>query len=297
MQVVVASDERFAGQLSALMHSLSVHSPQIHLWILDCGLSAETSGRLVAFARERLAGVERLTVDRAALDGIDSMSWGSAALARLLIPALLPADLDRAIYLDADTLILAPIAPLWDLPLGENLVAGAVDPWAHAQDVVTTPYYANSGVLLMNIEAWRKERITDAALTFLNNCPYKFIDQSAINAVAAGRILPLASEWNYILGFVGTNFISLPPEQLPKIIHFAGCEPRPWAHRDAPYREIYLHHRQRGPLPMEARLRDKRGWARRSLGLLRRKPSYLLHALRRIDGREMAERYFSTLPD
>jgi lipopolysaccharide biosynthesis glycosyltransferase len=297
MQVAVASDERFAGQLSALMHSLSVHSPQIHLWILDCGLSSETSGRLVAFARERLAGVDRLTVDRTAFDGIDGMSWGPAALARLLIPALLPAGVGRAIYLDADTLTLAPIAPLWELPLGDNLVAGAVDPWAHANDVVATPYYANSGVLLMNVEAWRNERISEAALTFLRNCPHQFTDQSAINAVAAGRILPLASDWNYILGFVGTNFISLSPERLPKIIHFAGSEPHPWAYRDAPYREIYFYHRQRGPLPTEARLRNKRGWLRRSAGLLQRKQRHLLHALRRIDGREMAERYFSTLPD
>lgn len=295
MHVIVASDEGFAGHLSALMHSLSTHSPGARLWVLDCGISEATAARLAAFGRERLAGLERIPVNQEVFAGIDCRSWGSASLARLLMPALLPAEVERAIYLDADTLALAPLEALWHLPLGGCLFAGAPDVWAFAHDVVETSFYVNTGVLLADLARWRHEGIGEAALTFLRSHPANFIDQSALNAVAAGRIQPLAPEWNYMIGLASWNLISLPPRQLPKILHFAGCDPRPWAYRDAPYLEIYAHHRQRGPLPL-GRLPLRRGHARRWLGLLRQKPHYLRDALYRAEGRNMARRYFSTLP-
>ena len=84
---------------------------------------------------------------------------------RLFIPTLYP-ELDKALYLDSDIVVLGDISELYNVDLGENLL-GAV----HDQAVQNTPEfqeyvlnrigvknqedYFNAGVLLMNLAKLR----------------------------------------------------------------------------------------------------------------------------------------------
>jgi lipopolysaccharide biosynthesis glycosyltransferase len=117
-------------------------------------------------------------------------------------------DATRLIYLDSDVLVRADLGPLWREPT-ELAVAAVRDlkcptfatglPHAIAALGVApeTPYY-NSGVLLLNLDAWRRENLTQRATGYIHDhgTTIKFADQDPLNAVTAGRVHELDPVWN-----------------------------------------------------------------------------------------------------
>ena len=87
---------------------------------------------------------------------------------RLFLPDLYP-ELKKAVYIDADTVLLADIAELYKTDLGTNLVGavpdGAVQSVKEFQDYVELVVglkdynnYFNAGILVMNLEELRNYR-------------------------------------------------------------------------------------------------------------------------------------------
>lgn len=85
---------------------------------------------------------------------------------------------NKAIYLDADTVVTDNIAELYQIDLKNNLVGGCLDTFI-ANDKTLTKYaenatgvavmsYINSGVLLLNLAAFRKLHFTKHFLFLLN---------------------------------------------------------------------------------------------------------------------------------
>ena len=81
---------------------------------------------------------------------------------RLAAPLLLPHDLDRVLYLDADTLVLNPLRGLYHMDFENNLFIACT----HTSQLLTAlnrlrlrsdkaVHYINSGVLLMNLPVLR----------------------------------------------------------------------------------------------------------------------------------------------
>ena len=82
-----------------------------------------------------------------------------AALLKFSLGELLP-DLDKVLYLDGDILVRKNLAPIFDLDLGEKVLAAAPD-----TGVISFPRpihaevkrYFNSGVMLLNLKKMRAE--------------------------------------------------------------------------------------------------------------------------------------------
>lgn len=91
---------------------------------------------------------------------------------RLLASDLLPADLDKILYLDADILVINDFTPLYQLDLDDNLYAAAMHTdflnltgtLNQYRLATNTPHYFNSGVLLINLD--RARQIVDAQQIF-----------------------------------------------------------------------------------------------------------------------------------
>ncbi|CAJ1226761.1 glycosyl transferase [Levilactobacillus zymae] len=91
---------------------------------------------------------------------------------RLLASDLLPATVDKVLYLDADILVINDFTPFYQTDLSQNLYAaamhtdffnltGTVNQYRLATN---TPHYFNSGVLLINLA--RARQVVDAAKIF-----------------------------------------------------------------------------------------------------------------------------------
>jgi lipopolysaccharide biosynthesis glycosyltransferase len=247
MQIVSAADERFAAHFATMLHSAWTQHPTAQFHLLDCGVEPSTLAALSAFAIEQGIRLKIIKIDITLLRDLPTNSrWSVAIYARLLIPDILSATIDRALYIDADCLVVGDLTALWQIGIGEAAIAGVSDPGAHYEHEIGIEIdeheYTNSGVLLMNLTAWRRYRLTAAAIAFIQHHRPRLPDQTGINAVCAGRIMRIATEWNVLL-----NDIKRPEQWLvPRIVHCTSAI-KPWLYRDALFASIYLYHRNQTP--------------------------------------------------
>lgn len=175
---------------------------------------------------------------------------------RLFIERLV--DAKRVLYLDADLIVCSSIRELFETDFGGNIVACVEDPCFEYWDklgISREKRYFNSGVMLLNLDEWRRNNITDAVLEFIENHPEKisFADQCALNLILQDRWKILHPRFNAQTAMFEPEFepktalcskleFKAAVEE-PSIVHFTGGV-KPW-HVDSshPYRFLYRHHR------------------------------------------------------
>ena len=163
---------------------------------------------------------------------------------RLLAPQLLPRQLERVLYLDPDILIINPIRPLWETDLRGNLFGAAAHTGktelansVNQLRLGTQRDYYNSGVLLMDLDAGRREIRPQALFDYVEKHRKELIlpDQDLLNGLFSWRVLELEDVlWNYdarnysnyLLRSGGVCDLRWVMEHTA-ILHFCGKE-KPW---------------------------------------------------------------------
>lgn len=154
----------------------------------------------------------------------------TACFLRLLIPLLFP-HLERALYVDCDTLCLGDISDLYNADFEDNYLMGCrgiaySDMQAKQLDI---PYYINSGVLMFNIPLMNKEnyfqQIKDRWYGAVEKQHPFSADESIINWVFHDKIKLVNEKWNYCYNRnYGKRTIDLKDI---KILHFTGNDKYP----------------------------------------------------------------------
>ena len=141
---------------------------------------------------------------------------------------------DKGIYVDSDTIIMGDIAKLYDMDLGDNVIAGRPDLKVamvpefidYVEKALDIPHkdYINSGVLLMDLKKLRKEHyVTKMTDLIKEDADLVAPDQDYLNVILKGKIMKLGKEWN------------LQPEgEEPTgamILHY-NLSKKPWYHDD-----------------------------------------------------------------
>ena len=152
--------------------------------------------------------------------------------ARIGMASLL-ADVERAIYLDSDTLVMGDLSQLWNTDSSGAIVMACRDrkvtrlsedsPWPLAPTEENLPYF-NSGVMLVNLAKWRAENIEQQCLDLIAKPagPYRWWDQTILNYLLKDRIESLSSEWNWQSAEVPTR-----AEKPIQILHYT-TGTKPW---------------------------------------------------------------------
>lgn len=168
--------------------------------------------------------------------------------ARMFLAELLSRDIKRVLYLDADTLVLSPLDPLFSMPLGNKVAAAVTDPQAmrvaNGRDVrnnrdlfdPSQPYF-NSGVLLLDLPAWRALDIADKISTLGKKGVLSrlYFDQDLLNLLLRGHWLELDRLWNVTHPHDAHQILR------PHILHFTGHD-KPWhLMSKAGYARLYRH--------------------------------------------------------
>ena len=118
------------------------------------------------------------------MDGV--LHFSNAAIFRLFIPILIPADVKQVIYLDSDVLILNSLEEL----------EGDLSDFAAVLESDKVDYF-NSGVFKTNLDIWRNENVIRKFQTFLEANPQSvYKDQDALNFVFSSRNSALNPKFN-----------------------------------------------------------------------------------------------------
>lgn len=284
MIVATATDAAYVELTAVLLASLAAKGGPVGRVIVFCdGVSAADQARL----RQSHPGpVEFIDLDaemgRYFAAHPVNHHLSRTAYARILMPELLRDETGRLLYLDCDTLVNDALGPLDTLPL-QGLAVAAVDdiarldPARHAERnrAIGLPgemRYFNSGVLLIDLDAWRAADLTARVLAFADSHPdLPMMDQDALNGTLQGRWLPLDERYNLHRRLVKGRYEGEAVDwDAAAIIHFIGQVKPNYTDCGHPARGLFLAHRAATPFagaPMKTKLsrkieKRKRKWRR-----------------------------------
>jgi len=233
-----------AVSIRSLIDNLSP-TAQCDIYILNNGLDPVGAPRLTALATDRvrihLCDVSAKLAPIAKKLNLRDYYTASIYF-RLFIPSMFQ-GYRKAIYLDADTVVNGDVSELYHVPLGKRLVAAISDDIIashedfrrYAEEGLGIPYaeYFNSGVMLMNLEEFRRQEIEDRFVYLLNRYHFDTVcpDQDYLNILCRNQVLYLDKGWNKMS-------IDECYEGVPRLIHY-NMFYKPWQYDHICYQQYF----------------------------------------------------------
>lgn len=201
---------------------------------------------------------EFIYIDEIKLDCYDlktTEQFSKAIYYRLLIPHLIKDDF--VLYLDSDVVINSCLSDIFEINLKNNVI-GAVEDIGYSNYSVIgmneESAYFNSGVMLINLNLWRDQNITERAMKLLldKNNEFKYPDQDALNIILQYKWLRLNPKYNQQASFFYSSnrekgwksfgdLFSIAKTN-PTIIHYSGGR-KPWhTTSNHPFKSRYWHY-------------------------------------------------------
>ena len=252
LDVVFSSDRSYVPHLATAVTSLLENNRSLvnRVWVMTNAGGSRPFMRFQEDVRKRY-GLMPTPLDVAA-SRFDTMyvsghvSW--AAYSRFLLGELLPSNVPRVLYLDSDLIVVGSLKELLTRPrrgggkTGQIIQAVSRDTGRHLEQFgFRNENYFNSGVLLVNLDQWRREGIQDQLFERAEELFGKLHlwDQDVLNLVLEGR-------WSELPGHFNETALETKTADA-RIVHFVGGT-KPWmvgGHH--PYRDDYRRYRSLTP--------------------------------------------------
>ena len=177
MNILFSSDNNYAQHLGVAIYSLLYHNKwceHIVIYIIDNQIEPSNKQKLenvVSFFEN--SEIRWIPFDEWKSQLTLSMSWpiSISSYARLFVGSMLPANIDRVLYLDSDMVINASLYDLWHYDLDNKVLAAVQDSIPdrvkNAVEVPATKFYFNAGLLLINLHRWREDGIEQQCLNYI----------------------------------------------------------------------------------------------------------------------------------
>lgn len=218
MDIVHCIDDGYVAQCGVTITSVCVNNVNevILFHILTTDLSASNREVLKKIVDKYRQKIIFYNVDEHLLSKCPVREGDHVSLAtyfRILMPDILPKNLNKVLYLDCDLLVCKSIKSLWDTDI-LNYSLGAV--YDGGTDDIRTynrlkydslQGYFNAGVLLVNLAYWREFQISNKLLMFIEQYPERlmFWDQDALNSVLIQTTKILPFKYNMLDAFIQRN--------------------------------------------------------------------------------------------
>lgn len=248
--VVASSDENYALHLTVMFTSLLRNCAEpgsVALFCIDGGIDDATKQRMQREVQK--AGghpVDFVQFDKSRYEHLPTIKHiTSSAYYRISIPEIFDEAVKKIVYLDCDIIVRGDIRDLAATDITDYHVAAVENLSGHTYRQLGIPQneYFNSGVLLLNLELWRRDNISDQVLQFKQDNPHRIStnDQCALNGILHTRWKRLPLKWNHQTGLYRSSpqIDGFDPEEVreanldPQVIHYIG-----W---DKPWRKIRFH--------------------------------------------------------
>lgn len=250
--VVWGLDKKYVLQAFVVMHSILKNSEQnYHFFILTADEIKDDIEEFKDILRRQYSNfelsVKMVDIEHFASARIYNGHLSKAAYFRLLIPEVM-LEYDKCIYLDCDLIVHGDLKELYEIDLKDYYLAGVKD--CHViedtlfelkhQQILGIPSrdkYINSGVMVMNLDIMRKNKLVKCFLEQLKEENW-FEDQDVLNRCCYPRIKILPLKYNLFHFYLGNHIkflYDLPYDRQefefdhnhPFILHM-GADFKPW---------------------------------------------------------------------
>lgn len=235
--IYTAADGSYALQAQALFQSLALtQNRPTELRIFGSGWSRSDLTRLQGLATDRVRTTVVPVNDNEFNDVRLDSGFPLATAYNILAPKHFISENGRALYLDADMVVTEDLASLFDRNMN-TAVAAVVDahvavtgspsmwrPWRE-ESVDPLSAYLNTGTLLIDLDKWREDEITEKTLMYLAKYEMPCVDQDALNLVLRGNFDRLEPRYNMMPYHLLTMFRNADLVETPEDIERAVVDP------------------------------------------------------------------------
>lgn len=272
INILCATDAAYVPYCAVMLTSVFEcnKNERINVYVLiDKPLPAKAKKRFMRLAEQYNNGISFLHIDKSfvqdvPVNGMDY--WSVATYYRLYAAELLPDTVHRILYLDCDVVVNGSLRELYQTDLTDKALAAADDIYIYTdarQNNLGYPPaagYFNAGVLLINVDYWRRNQVGKQCLSFLaaHHDSLEANDQDVLNAVLWNVRVPLPLACNYQIQFLSKHFFALQSEEKkreildaysrPLVIHYAYYI-KPWAilYYKKPFLSEWQHYQRLSP--------------------------------------------------
>ena len=244
IHIAMAFDDAFWAPTYATMRSicLTTHHPEkLHFHLMHRPLGAEHRDALESIGRDYGARLDFIDLDAqdilgariAAFPRIRLRRLNPIVYARLFLGELLPAEVERVLYLDSDLFVRTALDPIYSMDMEGHAIAAVLQPdrlhciagtdlRSRRAFSMADPYF-NAGVMLIDMAQYRAMNFAKVLAESLpeSELAMFYYDQDMINYCFKGRILALEPRWNL------QNPEPAHEAFDPAILHYS-ANPKPW---------------------------------------------------------------------
>lgn len=247
--IFFACDEGFIKYTCVALRSLIANASQdhqYHVHILCTDISEKSRQKVYALATEQFTiTFEDVSRELAGLQSHLHIRdyYSITTYFRVFIPNKFP-EYHKVLYLDSDMIILKDIAELYDTEL-EGACLGVVRDQVIGQTEIFGRYaeevleidrnsYFNAGMMLINCDYFRQNRLLDQFEELINTYIFVFAqDQDYLNVLCKDQLRWLEPRWNaQVYGKIPCE------EKNIAVIHY-NLAYKPWHYRDHPLAEYF----------------------------------------------------------
>jgi lipopolysaccharide biosynthesis glycosyltransferase len=262
--IVFSLNDKHTPLLGAALCSLfenKMSDYPITIVVLDGGISVVNKERLSVLEERYLFSIKYIIPSARLFENISTGYYPIASYYRIAIASLLSMEYKKVIYLDCDVLVRGDIRELFSMDLEEKIIAAVPDRNQNIQRGYLEELcgkrgrYFNSGVLIINLDSWRRYDVERRLFSFIyeNQGKLIFPDQDALNVILFDAWKELDMKYNFMS--VYHNSLHLDDSF---IVHFAG-ENKPWYFfSDIPYHKDWLFYINKTPWSTNLQIMDQR---------------------------------------
>lgn len=266
INVVYICDENYAMPASVSIISLREtrkNPAEYCIHVVCCDVSEDSRAKLQSLSCDGFSVVihEVTLPESFGRQKLERLHVSPASLFKFELGELFP-ELDRILYLDCDTLVQKDISELFSCDISECCAAAVKDMKAELSaptqlsriNAEHKSGYFNSGVMLLNLELLRRERMNERLLRQKLNGTNFFMDQDAFNFCFGGRVKYLPFGCNYMTSVIG----AFSDEEIKAFYHCdIGAENaavlhlcsryKPWDYSNVPFADKWYDYYKRSP--------------------------------------------------
>jgi len=217
IHVAAGADDNYAMPLAVLICSILKNQNKetvLHFYVLDGGINDKNRDRLTnvfeSCGNKENNSFKWIKPDLNNIKHLPANGRPPSVYLPLLLPDLLPQDCKKVIFLDCDLILETDIQKLWNHDMEGTAIWAARDvliqilsdvkgvkTYKELGGAADSPYF-NSGVMVINLDYWRREGIHGKAIDYLlqNGDTMYHCDQEALNAVLIDKWNELDPRWN-----------------------------------------------------------------------------------------------------